>query len=106
MLPASAERFIELDETLIFIAPNLRERQFGLEERPLPIQHLEIGRNSSLVARNGEADGLLQVCNGNLLENPDLMEFLVANQRIGHITKGLLDGLLVSNQGLLVKRFG
>src|SRR3984885_10547256 len=34
------------------------------------------------------------------------MRFLISDQGIGHISEGVLNGLLVSNQGLLVLRFG
>src|SRR5208282_4292780 len=41
-----------------------------------------------------------------LLADSNLVEFLVCDQRIGYISKGALNGLLVNEQSLLVLRFG
>jgi hypothetical protein len=72
----------------------------------LAIENFEVSRGPALVTHGGEADGFLQVSNGILLANTDLMEFLIANERIGHVAEGALNGLPVRDQNLLVLRFG
>ena len=46
------------------------------------------------------------VSDGLLLANPDLMVLVISDQRIGNVTERLLDGLLISDQGLRVLLFG
>src|SRR6266705_3735110 len=84
LLPASAQSPVKLHETLVLGAARLREREFSGKERALTVQHFEISGGASLVAHGGQVDRLLQVRYGILLANPDLMEFLVPDQRIGH----------------------
>src|SRR5207253_10893348 len=50
--------------------------------------------------------GFLQVLDGIFLADPHLMEFFVADQRIGHVAERALNGLPVRNQSLLVLRLG
>ena len=51
-------------------------------------------------------DGLLQISYGLLLAHANLMELLVADQRIGNLPEGSLNGLPISDQSLLVLGFG
>src|SRR5580692_7501161 len=104
LLPASAERFVQLDEASVFIAPRGCKRQFRAVKRPLSVEHFEIGRCAAFVAKGGNADRLLQVRHCILLACPDLMKFFVTDERIGNISKGLLDRLSVCDQSLLVFR--
>ena len=102
--PASAKCPVKLHETLVFGTARLGECEFSGKERPLAIQDLEISRATSLVAQVGKSDGLLQVRDGILLSNADLMEFLVADQRIGDVAERALNGLPVRGQRLFVLR--
>src|SRR6266404_5989855 len=104
LFPASAERSVKLHQTLILRSARLRERELGGKKRALAIQHFEISRSTSLVAHVGEAHRFLQVCDSVLLAKPDLMEFLITDQRIGDVSEGLLNCLPVSDQRLLVLR--
>jgi len=69
--------------------------EFRGKQRPLAVQHFEISGGAALVAHDGEADRLIQVCYELLLLNSHLMEFLVGDQGIGYISEGALNGLLV-----------
>jgi hypothetical protein len=53
LLPASAERSVELHKTLVLRAARLREREFSGKERPLAVQDFEIGRGTPLVPHVG-----------------------------------------------------
>ena len=106
LLPAAAKCAVKLHETLILCAAGLREHEFRGKERPLPIQDFEIRSGTSSVAHDRQTHGLLQVRHGLLLANPDLMVFLVTNQRIGYVPERVLNRLPVRNQGLLMLRFG
>src|SRR6202789_1865105 len=105
LLPASAQCAIKLHEVLVFGAARLGECEFSGKERPLAVQDFEISRGAASVTHDGEANRLRQVSNGLLLANSHLMRFLISDQGIGHISEGVLNGLLVSNQSLLVLRF-
>src|SRR4029077_18033549 len=72
----------------------------------LAVQYLEISGRTALVAHDGEADRLGQITYRLFLANSHLMEFLISDQSIGHISQGVLNGLLVCEQSLLVLRFG
>src|SRR6266567_1262868 len=106
LLPAAAERPVKLHKTLVLGAACLREREFSGKKRSLPIQHFEISCRTSLVTHFGKANGFLQVLDGILLANPHLMEFFVADQRVGYIAERPLNGLAVRNQSLLMLRLG
>ena len=106
LLPTTAKRPIELYETLVLVAPRRCQSEFRCKERPLAVQHFEISSRTTLVAHDGEADRLLQIFHELLLANSHLVKFLIADQGIGHISKGVLNCLLVSNQSLRVLRFG
>ena len=82
LLPASAERFVQLDQAAIFISPGSRERQFGAVKRPLSVEYFEVCRRAALVAKRGNTDGFLQIGDRILLACPDLMKFLVTDERI------------------------
>jgi hypothetical protein len=100
VLPASAESSVKLHETLVLGAARLRECEFSGKERPLAVQDFEISGGASVVAHIGQADGLLQVLDGILLANSDLMKFLIPDQGIGYIAERLLNGLSVRDQSL------
>ena len=67
LLPAAAESAVKLHETLILVASGLRQGEFRRKERPLPVQDFEISRCTACVTHVGQADGLLQVCDRNIL---------------------------------------
>src|ERR1700747_3013213 len=104
LFPPSAERSVKLHQTLILRPPRVREREFGGKKRALAIQHFEVSRSTSLVAHVGEAHRFLQVCDSVLLAKPDLVEFLITDQRIGDVSESLLNRLPVSDQRLLMLR--
>ena len=106
MLPASAECPVELHKTLVLSAARLRECELSGKEGPLAIQDFEISGGASLVTHFGQANGFLQVLDGVFLADPDLMEFLIADQRIGYVPEGMLNRLPVSDQRLLILRLG
>lgn len=58
-----------------------------------------------LVAHVGQANGLLQVRDSVFLANPDLMEFLITDQRIGYVSESSLNGLAVRDESLFMLRF-
>lgn len=105
LLPAAAECAIELHKALVFVTPGLCQRQLRGVERALSIQHFEIVCRATLVSIDGEADGLLQISDRVLLAKSHLMELLITNQRIGNISKRMLNRLPVSDECLLMRRF-
>src|SRR5258708_27124467 len=105
-LPTAAKSTVELHETMLLVATRLRQSEFRGKERPLAVEHVEIGGRAALVAQDGEADRLRQVAYGLLLANSHLVQFLISDQCVGHIAESVLNGLLVGNQSLLVRRIG
>jgi hypothetical protein len=61
-------------------------------------------RRAPRVAKVGNANRFLQIRYRLLLAGSDLMKFLVTDERVGDISKGLLDRLSVGDQSLLVFR--
>src|SRR5579863_632642 len=104
LLPASAQGLVELDEAAIFIAPRRRQRKFGTEERPLTIEHFQVGGRAASVPKGGNADGLLQIGHRILLASSNLMQFFVADESVGDFSKCALDRLSVADQSLLLFR--
>ncbi len=86
----------------IFIAPRGCERQFCAVKRPLSVEYFEIGRCAAFVAKGGNADGFLQIGDRILLARPDLMKFLVTDERVRNVSKSVLDRFPVADQSLLV----
>src|SRR5258708_12918325 len=103
-LPTAAKSTVELHETMLLVATRLRQSEFRGKERPLAVEHVEIGGRAALVAQDGEADRLRQVAYGLLLANSHLVQFLISDQCVRHIAESVLNGLLVGNQSLLVLR--
>ena len=106
MLPASAEGAVELDETLVFGAASLSQSELGGKKRTLAVEDFEERGGTARVAHVGEADGFLQVGDGLFLAHANLVEFLVADEGVGNVAEGVLNGLLVGEQSLLMLRFG
>jgi hypothetical protein len=106
LLPASAERFVQLDQAAIFISPGSCERQFGAVKRPLSVEYFEVCRRAALVAKRRNADGFLQIRHRVLLACPDLMKFFVTDKRVRDLSKSVLDRFPVADQSLLVLRLG
>jgi hypothetical protein len=48
LLPASAERFVQLDEAAILIVSGACDRQFGSVKRPLPVETIRNGLPHSI----------------------------------------------------------
>jgi hypothetical protein len=63
----------------LLASARLCQRQFCIEERSLTIQDFEISGGASGVTQEGQTDGILQIRNGCLLADPDLVQFLVAD---------------------------
>jgi hypothetical protein len=72
LLTAATECSRERYETLILVPSGLRESEFSGKERPLAVQHFEIGRGASLITHVRQPDGLLQVRDAILLTKSDL----------------------------------
>src|SRR5580704_1786956 len=102
LLPAPAQRPVELHEAFVLVASRLRQCEFSGKERTLAVQHFQISCRAAAVTHIRKAYGLLQIRNRLFLPHANLMIFLISDQRIGYISKCALDGLLVREQSLLV----
>ena len=100
LLPAASERSVKLHQALVLVAACLGKCEFGGEEGTLAVQDFEIRRGATLVSKVGEPNRLLQIGNGLLLPHTNLVEFLIADQSIGDVCEGVLDGLLICDERL------
>ena len=50
LLPAPAERLVKLHNALELVAAVLRQRQLGVEQRALVVEHLKVGGDAAAVA--------------------------------------------------------
>src|SRR5258707_15725744 len=101
LLPTAAKRPIELYETLVLVASRLCQSEFRCKEGPLAVQHFEISSGTTLVAHDGEADRLLQIFHELVLADSHLMEFLISDQGLGHISESVLNGLVARDQTMV-----
>src|SRR5579863_284600 len=102
LLPASTQRFVELDQAAIFICAGSCQRQFGAVKRPLSVEYFEVCRRAALVAKGGNANGFLQISDTVLLPHSHLMKLFITDERIGNFSKSVLDRFPVADQSLLV----
>lgn len=93
-----------MHQALVFVASSLGESKLSLKQRSLPIEDFKIGSDASPIAHQRRVDGILQILDGCLLRDANLMKFLITNQSIGNIAERQLDDLLVSNQLLPLLR--
>src|SRR3954468_19954888 len=104
LLPPSPQCPIQLDQAAKFVASCARQRKFGSVKRSLAVQHFQVSRSSSLVAKGGDANRLLQVSNRILLANSYLMELVISDQRVRNVAERSLDRLSINDEGLCVLR--
>src|ERR1700731_3092405 len=103
--PSPSQRLIELDKTAVFVTAGFSKSQFRRIKGTLAIENFEVGGCATLVTNLGEAHGFFQVCHGLLLARSHFVMCLVADQRVGDITKCSLNGLPIFNESLLIFRF-
>ena len=95
-----------MHEALILVASGLSESELRRKKGSLTVQYFEIRGGAALVAHIGKTHGLLQVADGIFLAQPYLVKFLIADECIGNISEGSLNGLLIRDQRLRVLGFG
>src|SRR3954452_958646 len=76
LLPPSPQCPIQLDQAAKFVASCARQGKFCSVKRSLAVQHFQVIRSSSIVAKSGDVMRLLQVSDRILLANSYLMEFV------------------------------
>ena len=87
LLPAAAERAIDLDERRQLGLPGLGEPQLRDEEARVGVEHFEVARRAALVADVGEPSRVLRRGRQALLLLAELAGLRVADQRVGRFAK-------------------
>ena len=100
LLPAAAERLVELHDAEQFAVADLRQRKFGLEQVAVGIQRIELRIHAAAIAHVGEARAILQRGHQPLLLHAALARPLVRDQRVRDFGECGLNGLLVLNSAL------
>ena len=106
LLPAAAESLIELNECEQFVGLRLRKIKLGGKVVGLVGENLEITGDSAFVANIGKVRGTLGGGGKKLLLLAKFAEFAITDQRVGNFAEGLLDGLLIGKDSLLLLGFG
>src|ERR1044071_1006041 len=94
-LPTAAEGAIELDDRVQFVPAGTGKQQLLVEELLVRDQHLEIIRQTRIVAPAGETGSVLQRSNSFLLLDASFPELVNRHERVRHIAKAVLRCLLV-----------
>ena len=106
LLPAAAERFIELHYAEQLIQTNLRQIQLGLKQIAVGIERVELRIHAAAVADVGQPLAILQRGDQRFLLDAALAHSLVGDQGVGDFGERGLDGLLVLDQRAVALRFG
>src|SRR5581483_10243806 len=106
LMPAAAERLIELDQTLQDVPLCLNEQLFGRQPLPLRIEHFQVAADPTGVALGGEAALIAQSGCQRLPGGAEIFGLLVADQGVGDIPKSSLDRALIADQKLFALAFG
>ena len=106
LLPTSAERFIELNQALIFIVSRLSQRQFRLKQVAIGVESIEERVHPTFVAHICQLHPIAKRCDQILLFDAAFSHSLMCDQRVGHFRKSGFNRLLILDQGTLLLRFG
>ena len=101
LLPPTSQRIVELDESQSFVKFCLRQAQLGIEIAGIAVQDFEVTRDPTLVTNIREPRGILRRCTEQLLLCPEFLILTVCDQRVRNFAEGLLDRLLVDENGFL-----
>src|SRR5210317_1808791 len=100
-IPAPTKGLVELDYGIDVQPECLRFGQFGIEQRALGVEHLEVARNAAVIACPRQGRG---ATSGRYLSSAGFMFCTVGphgDQRVLDLAEGPLHGLFVSEQSLL-----
>src|SRR4029077_5947050 len=106
LLPAAAERAIDLDERLELPELGLCQRELRRKEPGFAIEDLEVAGRASPVAQVRQPGRVFRGTRQLLLLEPDLVALAIADERVGDLAKRLLHGALVDERGLFRPGFG
>src|SRR5260370_24201586 len=104
--PSPAQSLVQLYKALIFVATILGQRKFGVKQRTLRVEDLEIRGDTATVALQRSVHRFLKVMDRDLLRHAYAVKFVISDQRIGDITEGSLDRFFVGDQVLPLLTFG
>ena len=106
LLPAAAERFVDLHQGEQFVEPSLREAEFGGQVVGFVGEHFEVIRGAGLVTLSGKLRRILGGVSQEFLLRAEFLIFLIGDQGVGNVAKRALNRLLVGQDGFLLLRLG
>src|SRR5262249_32469870 len=103
--PAAAQRLVELDQRDEGCADRLGLVHRRAEQRPLGVEHLEVGGHAAPIAQVGQLEHLALRLDARGLGATLLAELAVGHERVLDLAEGLEDRALVAVEGLALLRF-
>jgi len=104
-LPAAAEGLVDLDESEEFVGLGLSKIEFGGEVVGFVGENLEVAGYSAFIPNVGKARGIFGGGSEKFLLLPKFEVFAIPDESIGYVAEGLLDGLLIAEDSLLLLGF-
>ena len=106
LLPAAAERLIDLHQGEEFVEACLRETQFSGEVVRFVGEDFQIIRGAGLVALAGKLRGVFRGMRQQFLLRAEFLVLLIGDERVGDVAKRALNRLLLGKQRFLLPRLG
>ena len=106
LLPAAAEGLVDLDESEQFVGLGLGKIEFGGEVVGFVGENLEVAGYPAFIANVGKARGIFGGGSEKFLLLPKFEILAIRDESIGNVAEGLLDGLLIAEDSLLLLGLG
>jgi len=106
LIPAAAERAIDLHEREPLVQSRLRETELCREQARLAVEHFEIARRAALIPSRGQTLRIVCRTEQELLLLPEFAALAIGDQGVRDVTERLLDGLLIHQHHLFASCFG
>src|SRR3954465_13682855 len=94
LVPAAAERAVDLDEARSLSQLGLRQPQLGVEQTCVGVEHLEVAGHAAFVAHLRQPARVLGGAEQQRLLLAELAQLAVADERVGDFAKRLTKRLL------------
>src|SRR5919107_2468483 len=104
LLPAAAERLVELHDREQLVAPRLRDAQLRVEQLAVCVERFEQVRDVAVVAQVREARAVAQGRDQQLALRANLPRLAAGDERVRHLAEGVLDSPLVVDEQKLPLR--
>ncbi len=104
ILPPSAKRFIELDDTQYFVAFQLRQSQFRLEQVAIRVEGVQLRIDPAPISHIGQSFPIFQRRHQRLLMHAAFSHSLMRDQSVRNFAEGSRNRFLILHQRVIPLR--